>query len=329
MHPRVEVSCLECGEHFSKSVDHHRKKYCSKKCASTAAGRMAALARGERLQQDVVSVCQHCEGEFKCRTVKCEPRKFCSSRCAWRALSVNAKGTRSDAAMLARWIDEFGKETAEQKFNDFKRKQCESSLGRTHSEESRRKISLRKVGKPNPSKHKGKTRIEILGEERARIALERSRMTCHRNFLNGSKIVSFPSIAVRARTGSYRGLRFRSLLELQFLLMLERSGIDLLRDVVVEPKQCMVEWIDAAGRAHVYQPDFLVVSRNTVYEIKDPRYVEDGDVVRKAVAAIDHFEALGMKYEIVCPRRLTTREAISIENVVLNEMKVLPSYRSK
>lgn len=136
-------------------------------------------------------------------------------------------------------------------------------------------------------------------------------------------------MAINGVSGTYKGLRFRSLLELRFMKFMEHHGIDLARDVVVEP-EFKVRYYDGDTRRS-YVVDYLVKPFNTVYEVKHSANLRDRVNVLKFAAAQEFFDKKGLRFCVFTEKlldkyapmiRVTMRRVKVDPNVVLSEASV-------
>lgn len=121
-------------------------------------------------------------------------------------------------------------------------------------------------------------------------------------------------MAVPAVSGTYKGIRFRSLLELSFMKHLERQGIDV--------KGVEYETLSVPYEGGNYAPDFYVPAKKTVYEVKHSSALRDEKNLQKFAAATAYFAERGMQYSVVTEKhftRYTVRRAKKDPHVVLNE----------
>ncbi len=98
-------------------------------------------------------------------------------------------------------------------------------------------------------------------------------------------------------SGTYRGVSFRSSVELSFLIgYIERfetpyeSG---------ECKEWSVPYVDPKGKSRTYYPDFVLTGRKMVIEIKPKCFWSNPVIQAKKRAAEARFGAMGFKYRLV------------------------------
>lgn len=310
------VQCSWCDSSLTRLLrfDDVGPFYCDKFCA----GKHIRVRNGAQEMLDLTTTCEFCDNEFSYKWKQSNPkRRFCSRKCSTKA---TAQGNRGDEALLRRWTERHGAERAREMLEEHKIKSSlvnsgerNGMFGRTHTDEAKRAISEKCTGIPHPCK--GKTFVEFHGPERARELGEQHSAKLKQGFLEGRITPS----CNHANSGTYKGLAFRSLLELQFLLQLESEGVELSSgDVVVEPKDMRIPWIDADGIHHVYIPDFFVRSRRTLYEVKPEKFIDNDDVQLKALAAREFCSSLGIDYEFISPLGMRRSNLPQLDQLTLS-----------
>lgn len=153
--------------------------------------------------------------------------------------------------------------------DNWRGRSLEERLGLERAREVRAKIGVANRGRKNTEETKLKMRNAAL----ARIARDPANENTYKNTLKGW----------------YKGVFFRSSYEYFFLKLLEKDGIDIQNDVKTEPFRVPYVY---ENENHVYIPDFWVVSRNTVYEVKPREFVTRPDVIAKLSAAAVFFDKM-------------------------------------
>jgi endogenous inhibitor of DNA gyrase (YacG/DUF329 family) len=149
----ADILCIVCG----KIINKRNKIYCSKRCFVIDYNhkrKFPAITSGK---------CRRCGGDIISRTKREQTRVFCSLRCAGLSLGESGKGKTKTSGMLGKHHTEKTKrkisenhrgyhhtEETKRKISDnHKRKGVRPppNPGRKHSTESKRKISIARLGK--------------------------------------------------------------------------------------------------------------------------------------------------------------------------------------
>lgn len=100
--------------------------------------------------------------------------------------------------------------------------------------------------------------------------------------------------------GRYRGMKFRSLLELSLILQFEDEGLTLGTDVLYEAVRIPYGNVRRkTGKRRNYVVDFLVPSKKWLIEVKPTHRVETRYFKQKRRAAQDYAVREGLTYVIV------------------------------
>lgn len=125
-----------------------------------------------------------------------------------------------------------------------------------------------------------------------------------------------------AYSGTYRGVRFRSLLELSLLRHLEEEGLELGSTILYEETRVPY----GKTRRRTYVVDITLPQTRTLVEVKPSSRVKNRRNASKRAGAEEWARANGWTYVIVtereiseCGRLLTLREAAMIPEVRLDE----------
>lgn len=135
-----------------------------------------------------------------------------------------------------------------------------------------------------------------------------------------------------ACAGTYKGLKFRSLLEYSFMKHLERTGLRLGTDVRYE--HFRVPYAIGSGKQRTYLPDFYIVPQARVVEIKYSKYLDRKKEMAKFEAADAYFKKLGIEYEVyteddLVMAKMTLREAVTDPDVVWDKRTARQIKRKK
>jgi transposase len=95
--------------------------------------------------------------------------------------------------------------------------------------------------------------------------------------------------------GWYKGIYFRSLREVSYLLYLDKNNIPW---TPAEKKKYTIPYINWDGAERTYRPDFLI-NNDTLIEIKPKRLQKSPNVMAKTKAALIWAAENGLKYEII------------------------------
>lgn len=97
--------------------------------------------------------------------------------------------------------------------------------------------------------------------------------------------------------GWYKGIFFRSLRELAFMIELEEQNVQWVNG---EKKEYRVKYIDYEGTERTYCPDFVVLGK-AMYEVKPKRLWNSPLVTAKRLAAEEMCKRLNIEYHLVDP----------------------------
>jgi len=160
----------------------------------------------------------------------------------------------------------------------------------------------------------GKTNAEIYGEERAAdISRRTSAAVSGENNPAWGKVYARSGRSVK---GWYKGVFFRSLFELSFLLHAERSmGLDVQHDLDYEAH--LIRWSGGT-----YRPDFGVPSQGLLFEVKPSRLAKTPKNMAKFEAARAYCAERGLEFRVVTEDdfpKLSFQELLAVEGVKWDE----------
>lgn len=292
-----QLSCCICGASFKRKTSKEKLEKNSKvACKSKCAAELATLNRGLVVHIDMISTCENCGNEFKYHDNPNEPKRFCGQSC----VSLFFKTwSRTDDERHQLWIIKFGKEIADKKLIDLKKKRSAATIvsntGRVLSEQTKDKIATSCTGIPNAVK--GRTFIEFYGEERG-IQLGKDHSEKLKAGFSSGKLTPAGLGHNKFTNGRYKGIIFRSSYEYGFMKMMEAQGYVLGIDVLYEPIHCRVPYkLDDID--HVYFPDYLIVSEQKVCEVKPKNLLKTPEVKAKLLAASSHLASLGFTFNVL------------------------------
>lgn len=186
-------------------------------------------------------------------------------------------------------------------------KTLEERYGKERAEQISNKMSIagkRHTGKNNPNyggkyqkwtaaheAQKGKTLEEWLGKEKAN-ALRKKRSENARGKNNSMYGKPAPKKSGCGIQGYYKAFYFRSLLELQFIFMMEKQGYHIR---TAETKEFRVNY-EYEGSSRTYCPDFYIKETEEIVELKPESKRNNSEVLAKELAAK---EIYGDKYKIL------------------------------
>lgn len=115
--------------------------------------------------------------------------------------------------------------------------------------------------------------------------------------LNPSFGKSPPHNSGKSYKGWYKGIFFRSTLELSFILKYEIENSYL--PIVADDKTYRLSYTDGYGKLRTYVPDFVDLSSKIIFELKSAAFVLNEINILKAAAAQKQFEKEGFYYKII------------------------------
>ena len=168
--------------------------------------------------------------------------------------------------------------------------------------------------------------VEKYGEEEANQRMENCKRKHSKNNSGENNPMHgkpSPQGSGNGWSGHYKGLYFRSLKELSFILnYLERFN---LQYSSLERKEHQVSYVDWEGKVRNYYGDFLIGGKYFV-EIKPKRLQETPSNKAKFEAAKAFCEEKGMKFKLIDPK-------VNLDQIrelyLSGEVKFLPKYEKK
>jgi hypothetical protein len=211
-------------------------------------------------------------------------------------------------------------------------------FGKSHSSKTKKLISeksllARKEGRVNlygekngmygkhfPNKNKGKTFIELYGEEKA--ALLKDKMSKNSSGKNNPMYGKLsPNGSGNGWSGYYNNYYFRSLLELSFIInTAERFNLNLKSAESIRIKYMI------NGRDRNYIPDFIVNDKYLI-EIKPKKLINTPVVLLKKSAAISYCYEHNLIYKIISPNIINFN--IFRELVESGKVQLIEKYYTK
>lgn len=120
-----------------------------------------------------------------------------------------------------------------------------------------------------------------------------------RSYAEGIRVPTPPDYRNMGINGSFRGMKFESSCELNFLL----CRLDFTSLVRANTKQFRITYKNSDGECHLYIPDYFDISNSILYEIKMVGYEKDLDIKKdieeKKPYAIDYCNSKSWTYELL------------------------------
>lgn len=248
------------------------------------------------------------------------------------AHSEDNKGTKQSAE----WVEKrISKLRGRKQSPEVIKNKSEAMMGRKLSEKTRQKMSESRKGKKKSEKHKQRianahigikpsedTRKKLSIAKKGIIPWNKGVTNCFSEDTLKRMAISRTNAYLEGKystpenstiNGRYKGLRFASTVELNFLLNYENI-VSLIRADAKGHPQYKVRYVGSNGKNRVYNPDYFDPSINTLYEIKQVRFRDkpflfDGHK-EKEDAAIKFCEQKGWKYKVVEVSTLDKRSVI-------------------
>lgn len=204
-------------------------------------------------------------------------------------------------------------------------------FGKTHSEESKKKISIANTGRKDSEETKEKKRQYALkhknggdnykfwldkfgkdiADEKLKVKKQKLSITSQ-----GSKNRMFgkpsPKGAGNGWSGWYKKWFFRSLLELSYMIQIIEAQN--LKWKSGENSKYRVQYIDYKGQVRNYFPDFIIEDK-IVVEVKPLKLLNSPSVKAKAEAALLHFSSLNMEYRLESIDKISSDEIKHLYNI--------------
>ena len=251
----------------------------------------------EFVREPTEGVC-HCGAETTYRGAGSGYLKYCSPFCrsadsdVREKISQSHKGKKQTQEQIRKRIDHTDQNLKEEK----RKKTCLERFGvdnPTKDSEIRRRASESNRGKSRP--HRPGQAIKIAENRRrngTNLHTQESKdrisegIRTSEKFLaakiRGAFIKGGPKSSGRSLGGYFKGLHFRSSLELAYLIEMHILGIEV---KAAECSEFRCRYVDDSGKERWYYPDFYVPSSKTVIEIKPNWKLQNRDVQLKIAAA--------------------------------------------
>jgi hypothetical protein len=175
-------------------------------------------------------------------------------------------------------------------------------------------------GKSLPSEKKGKTYIELYGEEKAAQLKDKiSKKTSGKNNPMFGK--PSPTGSGNGWSGYYSNYYFRSLLELSFIINIaERFKLDL-----KSAESIRIRYLNN-DKDRNYIPDFIVNDKYLI-EIKPKQLINSQNVILKRNAALEYCSKVNLIYKIMSPRIIEF--SVFRELIESGRVKLIEKYYTK
>lgn len=242
------------------------------------------------------------------------------------------------------WLKKYGKKEADRRNKQFseKRSKCQSGennsfFNKTHSIETKQtianhnkgkklskktkaKISNKTAGKNNPMYGKSYYDIWVTkyGKKEADILLEKKKAK-HRKSSAGKNNPMYnkpsPNGSGNGYKGRYKGLFFRSLRELSFMIKCDEFGI------IYKPAENISIKYKFKNKDRTYRPDFLI--KNCLIEIKPAKIQKSQIALLKAEAAKNYCISRNLRYKVVDP---TIDAGAILQNLKNQNIEFISNY---
>jgi hypothetical protein len=189
--------------------------------------------------------------------------RFCSKLCA---LTSDEARERAQKSSTGRAI------TLEQRI-----KRSIARTGKKHSDDTKKNLSLMKLGPLNPCYGKIPWNKGLIGPLNPMFGVKRPERLILRGARNPSYGKSPNYRCGRGIWGKFNGKHFRSSLEMFYLMYWYEHEIYV---ESAEQDQFRINYI-TGGVTHTYTPDFYISSKETVIELKPEKLQEHDDVLKK------------------------------------------------
>lgn len=254
-----------------------------------------------------------------------KPKRFCSNSC--KNKFEHANGTRRnymiDEQPYERWLRKFGKEEADrrraisnEKLSETNRGDNNRRWGKNHHTADQIEIQRQKL-KANPNsivnRLKGRKLEDVYGVEKAALMRVKcsKRMSGSGNPMYGKPAPKKCGIGWK---GYYRGLFFRSLLELAFMLKMAELNQKI---KTAETNECLVNYA-LDGVARTYRPDFIT-ENGSVFEVKPSALTKTTENMAKFAVAIKRWP----NFTVVTEKDLQAVNRTKLKNLIdLGEVKL-------
>jgi len=203
------------------------------------------------------------------------------------------------------------------------------NLSKYKTEDFKKKMSIVTSGKNNPMYGKSfydvwveKYGLQIADKKMQDFKLKQSKNNSGEN--NPMYGKPSPSGSGNGWSGWYKGLFFKSLKELSFIITLESKGV---KFESAEKKKFKIKYVDWDNQIKNYFPDFFIAETNTIIEIKPTHFFNSKNVLCKKEYAEKFCSENGFKYEIIDPIRIKDKDIIDMYNSGL--LKFIDRYEIK
>jgi hypothetical protein len=252
--------------------------------------------------------CKYCNNEFLSHN---QNTQFCSKKCIITYYNKNV-------SLVDMWHKKYGEEKTQILVKQLSNKRSFNVKGdknpmygdHAHTKGLKKENECRK----------GKTNIEIYGEEKAKEIHDKKSLAATGE--NNSAFGKVYTNGGKSLKGYYKTVFFRSLLEYSFIKHLESNNIDIHNDVDYE---CFkVPYVNEKGTKRNYCIDFYVKSQNIVYEVK-PSYVLKKIPLNQQLkwdSAKIFFDEKNIEFKIVTEKdfnKITFNEALLDKDIEWNK----------
>ena len=294
----------------------------------------------------IKKICKECNEPFltKNNSAREIKKRFCCRLCAQINNGKNNKGRKhkehTKQQMSQRLKERWKDPTCRIKMLEYTQGKNNGFFGKTHTDESKKKMSEARQGKKLPEhrisqacknlRRDSKSVYDIWKEKYGnKIAKQKydawREKLSKRNSGSGNPMFGKqpPKGSGNGWSGWYKGWFFRSLRELKYVLELEKKHIPWQS---AEKHKYKIQYKDFQGIKRNYFPDFLV-NGNKIVECKPKKLWNTPLIKAKTKAARKHFKKLNLIFELVDPGKFD--ENIFLELLLNKTITLTKKYQKK
>lgn len=246
--------------------------------------------------------------------------------CTQKGKGAGIKNNMAGKSVYNLWVEKYGKDIADQKLLEYSNKRKGKKLNLSPEAIIKRSH----FGKDNPryGKSLDQVLIEKYGEEEGKKRIDIKNKIMHQK-MSGSKNPMYgkpsPQGSGNGWSGWFKGVYFRSLLELSYIKYLIDNNIEFESGELSKYK---IEYFDSVKQqTRNYFPDFYLIDTNELVEIKPKRLCKSKNNIDKFAEA---FKQFGNKFHIITEddiNKLTDLEIKFLHDS--NDLKFLDRYEQK
>lgn len=242
---------------------------------------------------------------------------------------VDNKKTSYYERLLNLWTLKYGAEIANEKLIILKESYKHKDRSSCKTNEYKEKMSNKYTGNKNPMYGKSVYDIWIskYGREIADIKmseLKRKRSELQKGNKNNMYGKPSPNGSGNGWSGWYNGLFFKSLLELNCMILFNEQKI---KFKSAENKKFKIKYTDWDGKEKNYYPDFFILKERKIIECKPKHLFTSANVLCKKKAALIFCEQNNYTYQLMDPGKIPNEKLIDMYNK--GEIKFIDRYDLK